>query len=125
MTKHAMKFRSTNAIENLNSGIVTYSRNVKRWQDGRVVIRWFRAAIVEAEQKFRGVQGWRDNPLDSLFPVRFMNDSAKRNVLASRANSFRKCRSGRRGRAVCHVIDSGVRERFEAQIFLMTSSMTW
>ena len=54
------KLRSTNAIENLNSGIVTYSRNVKRWQGGSMVVRWVSAAIVGAEKKFRRVQGWRD-----------------------------------------------------------------
>ena len=54
------KLRSTNGIENLNSGIVTYSRNVKRWQGGSMVVRWVSAAIVEAEKKFRRVQGWRD-----------------------------------------------------------------
>ncbi len=54
------KLRSTNAIENLNSGIVTYARNVKRWQGGSMVLRWTSAAIVEAERKFRRVQGWRD-----------------------------------------------------------------
>jgi transposase-like protein len=54
------KLRSTNMIENLNSGIVTYSRNVKRWQSGSMVVRWASAAIVEAEKKFRRVQGWRD-----------------------------------------------------------------
>jgi putative transposase len=54
------KLRSTNMIENLNSGIMTYSRNVKRWQSGSMVVRWTSAAIVEAEKKFRRVQGWRD-----------------------------------------------------------------
>jgi transposase-like protein len=54
------KLRSTNAIENLNSGIVTYSRNVKRWQGGSMVLRWVSAGIVEAEKKFRRVQGYRD-----------------------------------------------------------------
>ena len=54
------KLRSTNAIENLNSGIAAYSRNVKRWQGGSMVVRWVSAAIVEAEKKFRRVQGWRD-----------------------------------------------------------------
>ncbi len=54
------KLRSTNAIENLNSGIATYSKNVKRWQGGLMVVRWVSAAIVEAEKKFRRVQGWRD-----------------------------------------------------------------
>jgi transposase-like protein len=54
------KLRSTNAIENLNSGIATYSSNVKRWQSGSMVVRWTCSAIVEAEKKFRRVQGWRD-----------------------------------------------------------------
>jgi transposase-like protein len=54
------KLRTTNAIENLNSGIATYSRNVKRWQGGSMVLRWVSAGIVEAEKKFRRVQGWRD-----------------------------------------------------------------
>jgi len=54
------KLRTTNAIENLNSGIAAYSKNVKRWQGGRMVIRWVSAAILEAERKFRRVQGWSD-----------------------------------------------------------------
>jgi len=54
------KLRTTNAIENLNSGIATYSKNVKRWQGGSMVVRWVSAAIVEAEKKFRRVQGWRN-----------------------------------------------------------------
>ena len=54
------KLRSTNMIENLNSGITAYSKNVKRWQGGSMVLRWVSAAIVEAEKKFRRVQGWRD-----------------------------------------------------------------
>ena len=54
------KLRSTNAIENLNSGIAAYSKNVKRWRGGSMVARWVSAAIVEAEKKFRRVQGWRD-----------------------------------------------------------------
>ncbi len=56
------KLRTTNAIENLNSGITTYSRNVKRWQGGRMVTRWVSAAIIEAGKKFRRVQGYRDIP---------------------------------------------------------------
>ena len=54
------KLRSTNAIENLNSGIATYSRNVKRWQSGSMVVRWVSAGILEAEKKFRRIQGYRD-----------------------------------------------------------------
>jgi transposase-like protein len=54
------KLRTTNGIENLNSGITAYSKNVKRWRGGSMVVRWVSAAIVEAEKKFRRVQGWRD-----------------------------------------------------------------
>ena len=54
------KLRTTNAIENLNSGIVTYSRNVKRWQGGSMGVRWVSAAIVEAEKKFHRIKGWRE-----------------------------------------------------------------
>ena len=67
------KLRSTNAIENLNSSIASYSRPVKRWQGGRMVLRWVSASIVEAEKKFRRVQGWQDisklaRALDALHP---------------------------------------------------------
>jgi transposase-like protein len=55
-----VKLRTTNAIENLNSGIAWYSKNVKRWRSGSMVVRWVSAAIVEAEKKFRRVQGWQD-----------------------------------------------------------------
>jgi transposase-like protein len=54
------KLRSTNAIENLSSWIASYSKNVERWQGGSMVVRWVSAAIVEAEKKFRRVQGWRN-----------------------------------------------------------------
>jgi transposase-like protein len=56
------KLRSMNAIENLNSGIAMYTRNVNRWQGGSMVLRWVSAAILEAERKFRRVQGNCDIP---------------------------------------------------------------
>ncbi|MBK7952005.1 MAG: transposase [Deltaproteobacteria bacterium] len=55
-----VKLRTTNAIENLNSGIAWYSKNVKRWQSGSMVVRWVSSAILEAEKKFRRVTGWKD-----------------------------------------------------------------
>jgi transposase-like protein len=54
------KLRTTNAIENLNSGIAIYTRNVKRWRGGSMAVRWVSAAIQEAEKKFRRVQGFRN-----------------------------------------------------------------
>jgi len=52
--------RSTNAIENLNSGVATYARNVKRWRGGRMLLRWVGAALVETQRGFRRIRGHDD-----------------------------------------------------------------
>jgi hypothetical protein len=36
------------------------SRNVKRWQSGDMALRWTAAGMLEAEQQFRRVIGYRD-----------------------------------------------------------------
>ncbi|MCH8890860.1 MAG: IS256 family transposase [Myxococcales bacterium] len=56
--------RSTNTIENLNGLIATYTRNVKRWQGGSMVLRWASAAVLDASKRFRRIRGYRD--LDRL-----------------------------------------------------------
>lgn len=57
--------RTTNIIENLNSSIEHYTRNVRRWRGGEMVQRWVCAAVLEAEKKFRRVQGYKD--MNKLF----------------------------------------------------------
>lgn len=52
--------RTTNPIENLNGSIETYTRNVKRWRGGSMIVRWVSAAVAEAEKKFRRIKGHRD-----------------------------------------------------------------
>ena len=52
--------RTTNPIENLNGLIVHYTRNVKRWRDGEMVLRWIGTALHEASGGFRAVRGFRD-----------------------------------------------------------------
>jgi hypothetical protein len=93
------KLRSTNMIENLNSGIVTYSRNVKRWQSGSMVVRWTSAAIAEAEKKFRRVQGWRDIKTLITAPTEFEHNEeagAERVALTETASRHsEKINSGR------------------------------
>ena len=54
--------RSTNAIENLNGSLVAFSRNVKRWRDGLMVVRWVGAALHEAARGFRRAKGYREIP---------------------------------------------------------------
>ncbi len=52
--------RSTNAIESLNDKIATYTRRVKRWQGGKMILRWVGAATLDARKGFRGVRGLKD-----------------------------------------------------------------
>ena len=54
--------RSTNAIESLNDKIATYTRRVKRWQGGKMMLRWVGAAILDAREGFRGIRGLKDMP---------------------------------------------------------------
>ena len=52
--------RSTNAIENLNGLVGRFVRNVRRWRDGRMLVRWIAAALHEAHRSFRRVRGHTD-----------------------------------------------------------------
>jgi transposase-like protein len=54
--------RSTNAIENLNGGVAVYTRNVKRWRGGRMILRWVGAAMAEVQKGFRRIRGHEDLP---------------------------------------------------------------
>ena len=51
--------RSTNPIENLNGSVADYTKNVKRWRGGGMILRWVGAAVVEASQGFRKIRGYR------------------------------------------------------------------
>jgi putative transposase len=52
--------RSTNAIENLNGLVGRFTRNVRRWRDGHMLVRWIAAALQEARRSFRRLRGHRD-----------------------------------------------------------------
>lgn len=54
--------RSTNPIENLNSGLKHLARRVKRWRGGTMALRWVVTGILEAEKRFRRIKGYRDLP---------------------------------------------------------------
>jgi hypothetical protein len=53
-------FKSTNPIESMISIARDSSRNVKRWRDGKMAMRWIAAGMLEAEKHFRKVNGYRD-----------------------------------------------------------------
>jgi transposase-like protein len=52
--------RSTNTIENLNGLLGRFVRNVRRWRDGRMIVRWIAAGLAEAKRSFRRVRGHAD-----------------------------------------------------------------
>jgi putative transposase len=51
---------STNPIESMIECVRRTSRNVKRWQSGDMALRWTAAGMLEAEQQFRRIIGYRD-----------------------------------------------------------------
>ena len=53
----ARTLRSTNAIESMIEICRDHARNVKRWRDGQMALRWCAAGMVEARGQFRRVNG--------------------------------------------------------------------
>jgi hypothetical protein len=51
---------STNPCESMIECVRRTSRNVKRWQSGDMALRWTAAGMLEAEQQFRRVIGYRE-----------------------------------------------------------------
>lgn len=52
-------FSTTNIIENLNSQLGRYLRNVKRWQSSRQRYRWVACALMEIEVRMRKVNNYK------------------------------------------------------------------
>jgi transposase-like protein len=53
----ARTLRSTNTIESMIEICRDHAANVKRWQDGQMVLRWIAAGMGEAAKQFRRVNG--------------------------------------------------------------------
>lgn len=51
---------STNTIESCLSTVERVARNVKRWRPGPQALRWTAAGLLEAEEHFRKVKGYRE-----------------------------------------------------------------
>jgi transposase-like protein len=49
--------RTTNPIENLNGSIARYTRNVTRWKDASMALRWVASALHDAKGRFRKLRG--------------------------------------------------------------------
>ncbi len=53
---------TTNPIENVQGTLAKVSRNVKRWRDGTMALRWGVTGLLVAEAKFRRIKGHRHLP---------------------------------------------------------------
>jgi transposase-like protein len=53
----ARTLRSTNCVESMIEICRDHARNVKRWRDGQMALRWCAAGMVEAATQFRRVNG--------------------------------------------------------------------
>jgi putative transposase len=58
----ARTLRSTNSIESMIAICRDHAANVKRWQDGQMVLRWVAAGMGEAATQFRRVNGYLHLP---------------------------------------------------------------
>jgi putative transposase len=54
--------RSTNGIENLNGLVGHFVRNVRRWHDGGMLVRWIATGLQDAQQRFRRIRGCGEMP---------------------------------------------------------------
>jgi hypothetical protein len=54
---------TTNAIESAFDKVRAAARNVKRWRNGRQVLRWSAAGLMAAEEGFSRIKGYRLLPL--------------------------------------------------------------
>jgi putative transposase len=53
---------STNPVESMIDIVREHARNVKRWQDGDMRLRWAAAGMLAAANQFRRVKGYRQLP---------------------------------------------------------------
>ncbi len=53
---------TSNPIESMISIARTTNRNVTRWRDGHMVLRWTAAGMLNAERSFRRIKGYKQMP---------------------------------------------------------------
>ena len=57
--KLKLTLQSTNPCESMISTVRAINRNVKNWSSGEMCLRWTAAGMLEAETRFRKVEGYR------------------------------------------------------------------
>ena len=58
----ARTLTTSNPIESMISIAKATNRNVTRWRDGQMVLRWTAAGMLNAERSFRRIKGYKQMP---------------------------------------------------------------
>ena len=58
----AKTLTTSNPVESMISIARTTNRNVTRWHDGQMVLRWTAAGMLNAERSFRRIKGYKQMP---------------------------------------------------------------
>ena len=58
----AATLTTSNPVESMISIARTTNRNVTRWRDGQMVLRWTAAGMLNAERSFRRIKGYKQMP---------------------------------------------------------------
>jgi transposase-like protein len=61
---------TTNPVENLVGSVRHLGNRVKRWRDGKMIVRWSVSAVADAATRFRRVQGAREGMLKLVLALR-------------------------------------------------------
>jgi putative transposase len=71
----------TNIIENMNGTIRQVTRNVKRWRDASMALRWTAAGMMEARKGFRRLKAYKQLPQlrDALLALRTARAATRAN----------------------------------------------
>ena len=77
----ARTVRSTNAIESMIEICREHTKNVKRWRDGQMALRWCAAGMVEAGKQFRRVNGH--------LHLRHLRDTLDRHIASETVGTLR------------------------------------
>jgi putative transposase len=50
-------------LQRINWTVRKLSRNIKRWKDGQMTLRWVAGALIDTKRRFRKLRGHRDMKL--------------------------------------------------------------
>jgi putative transposase len=74
----AKTLTTSNPVESMISIARATNRNVTRWRDGQMVLRWTAAGLLNAERSFRRIKGYKQMPQLIAALKRHAHPGAKR-----------------------------------------------